>query len=152
MGKPISIYRLSEDPFFYPVSNVEPLFRLHQEIDIAHDFLFHEDKSPFQPLSVAAFSRWISWVLDHASIVAPPSSTSAMSTSTDFSKGFDLDAIFRAGNLAGADMFFPILLHRLGGGPPWPPSFFGLVTLSRPRSRDEAMILGMMQYCLRLVK
>ena len=26
------------------------------------------------------------------------------------------------------------------------------VTLSRPRSRDEAMILGMMQYCLRLVK
>ena len=57
MGKPISIYRLSEDPFFYPVSNVEPLFRLHQEIDIAHDFLFHEDKSPFRPLSVAAFSR-----------------------------------------------------------------------------------------------
>ena len=122
MGKPISVYRLSADPFICPVSNVELLLQLRQGLDISHDFLFHEDKSPFQPLSVAAFSRRISWVLDRAGIAAPPGSTRAMSTSSAFSKGLDLDAILRAGNWAGADVFFRFYCRDLGVTPQGPPA------------------------------
>ena len=47
MGNPISVYQLSVDPFICLVFNVESLLRLRQEINIAHDFLFHEEKAPF---------------------------------------------------------------------------------------------------------
>ena len=75
MGKPIYIYRLSVDPFTCLVSYVESLLRLRQGIDMAYDFLSLEDKAPFRPLSVAALSSRISWVLDYAGIVAPLGST-----------------------------------------------------------------------------
>lgn len=121
MGKPISIYRLVEDQFLCPVSNVELLMGM-RSTTISHDLLFFEDRAPFGPLSTAAFSRRISWVLRQAGINAPPGSTRAMSTSAAFLKGFDLDAILRAGNWAGAEVFFRFYCRDLGVNPQAPSS------------------------------
>ena len=38
------------DPFICLVSYVESLLRLRQGIDMAHNFLFREDKAPLRPL------------------------------------------------------------------------------------------------------
>ena len=122
MGKPIIIYRLSSDSSICPVTALEALIAERNKLNVPHDYLFCEEKAPYSRLSSSAFSHRLKLILSQAGIDAPPGSTRAMSTSAAFSGGVDIDAILRAGDWSGAEVFFRFYCRDLGVTPQGPPS------------------------------
>ena len=76
------------------------------ELHVAHDFVFCGFRAPRDPISTAAFSDRLRWVMRHSGIIAPPGSTRATSVSDAFARGDDLAAVLRAGDWARAGTFF----------------------------------------------
>ena len=107
LGPPITISRLdSEDTSFCPVSSLDALLRMRQELGIRHDYVFCDFRHPHAKISSAAFARRLAWPLRRAGISAPPSSTRSVSVSDAFARGVDLEAILNAGDWSGAQTFY----------------------------------------------
>ena len=108
LGAAFSIARLpaSSDASVCPVEVLEAYLRRRAELHVQHDYVFCAFRSPRDPITTAAFSDRLRWVMRHSGIVAPPGSTRATSVLDAFARGDDLAAVLRAGDWARAGTFF----------------------------------------------
>jgi hypothetical protein len=108
LGAAFSIARLpvSSDASVCPVEVLETYLRRRAELHVPHDYVFCGFRAPRDPLSTAAFSDRLRWVMRHSGIIAPPGSTRATSVSDAFARGDDLAAVLRAGDWSRAGLFF----------------------------------------------